>query len=66
LRAKISIFAGSCLNHVDEDRRVSERIASLERASTDTNTFWIDPRHRSAIALLQDPAQHIGEVVHSC
>jgi hypothetical protein len=66
LHAKISIFAGSCLNPVDEDRRVSERIASLERASTDTNTFWIDPHRRSAIVLLQDPAQHIGEVVYSC
>jgi hypothetical protein len=66
LRAKISIFASSCLNPIDEDRRVSEQIASLERASIDTNTFWIDPRHHSAIVLLQDPAQHIGEAVYSC
>jgi hypothetical protein len=66
LRAKICISAGYCLNPVDEDRRVSERIASLERASTDTNTFWTDPRHRSAIVLLQDHAQHIREAVDGC
>jgi hypothetical protein len=54
------------LNPVDEDRRVSDRIAALERASSDTNTFWIDPRHRSAIVLLQDCAQHIGELVDGC
>jgi hypothetical protein len=47
---------GSCFNPVYEDRQVSERIAALGRASTDTNTFWIDPRHRSAIILLQDRA----------
>jgi hypothetical protein len=54
------------LNPVDEDRRVSKRIAALERASTDTNTFWIDPQCRSAIVLLQDRAQHIGESVDGC
>jgi hypothetical protein len=58
--------SGSCLNPVDEDRRVSEWIAALERASSDTNTFWIDPRRRSAIVLLQDHAQHIGESVDGC
>jgi hypothetical protein len=57
---------GSCLNPVDEDRRVSERIAALERASTDTKTFWIDPHRRSAIIRLQDRAQHIGEAVDGC
>jgi hypothetical protein len=66
LRAEICISAGSCLNPVDEDCRVSERIAALERASTDTNTFWTDPRRRSAIVLLQDHAQHIGEAVDGC
>jgi hypothetical protein len=66
LRAEICISAGSCLNPVDEDRRVSERIAALERASTDTNTFWTDPRCRSAIVLLQDCAQHIKEAVYGC
>jgi hypothetical protein len=54
------------LNPIDENRRVSERIAALKRASTDTNTFWIDPRRRSAIVLLQDRAQHIGEAVDGC
>jgi hypothetical protein len=54
------------LNPVDEDRRVSEWIAALERASIDTNTFWVDPRRRSANALLQDHAQHIGEAVDGC
>jgi hypothetical protein len=66
LRAKVCIFAGSCLNPVDKDRRVSERIAALERASTDTNTFWVDPRRCSAIILLQDRAQHIGEALDGC
>jgi hypothetical protein len=39
LYAKIYTFTGSCLNPVDENRRVSEWIAALERALTDTNTF---------------------------
>jgi hypothetical protein len=64
--AKIYTFAGSCLNPVDENRRVSERIAALERASTDINTFWVDPHRCSAIVLLQDRAQHIGETVDGC
>jgi hypothetical protein len=54
------------LNPVDEDRRVSERIAALERASKDIETLWVDLRHRSAIALLQDHAHHIGEAVDGC
>jgi hypothetical protein len=66
LHAKICTFAGSCLNPVDEKRRVFEWIAALERASTDTNNFWVDPHHRSAIVLLQDHAQHIGESVDGC
>jgi hypothetical protein len=66
LRAEICISAGSCLNPIDEDRRVSERISALERASTDTNTFWTDLRRHSAIVLLQDRAQHIGEAVDGC
>jgi hypothetical protein len=45
---------------------VSERIAALERTLTGTNTFWVDPRRRSAIVLLQDRAQHIGEAVDGC
>jgi hypothetical protein len=58
--------SGSCLNPIDEDHRVSERIVALERASSDTNTFWIDPQRHSAIVLLQDRAQHIGESVDGC
>jgi hypothetical protein len=49
-------FPGACINPVDENRQVSEQILALERASSDTNTFWIDPRRRSAIVLLQDCA----------
>jgi hypothetical protein len=57
---------GTCLHSTDKDRRVSERIAALERASRDTNTLWVDLRRRSAIVLLQDRAQHIGEAVDGC
>jgi hypothetical protein len=57
---------GTCLHPTDEDRRVSERIAALERASGDTDTLWIDPRRRSAIVLQHDRAQHIGEAVDGC
>jgi hypothetical protein len=63
LRAKFCISAGSCLNPVDEDHQVSERIVALEKTSIDTNTFWIDPCRHSAIVLLQDHAQHIREAV---
>jgi hypothetical protein len=59
-------FTGACLNPIDKNHRVSERIAALERALSDTNTFWIEPRRRSAIVLLQDRAQHIGESVDGC
>jgi hypothetical protein len=54
------------LNPTDEDHRISEQIAALERASRDTDTLWVDPRHRNAIVLLQDRAQHIGEAVDGC
>jgi hypothetical protein len=57
---------GTCLNPTDEDRRIFERIAALERASRDTNTLWVDPWRRSAIVLLQDRAQHIGEAIDGC
>jgi hypothetical protein len=36
------------------------------RASKDTDTLWVDPRHCSAIVLLQDRAHHIGEAVDGC
>jgi hypothetical protein len=54
------------LDPVDEARRVSERVAALERVSSDTNTFWIDPRRRRAIVLLQDPVQYVRESVDGC
>jgi hypothetical protein len=56
----------TCLHPSDEDRRVSERIAALDRVSKDTNTLWADPWRRSAVVLLQDCAQHIGEAVNGC
>jgi hypothetical protein len=56
----------TCLHPADEDRRVAERIADLERVSKDTNSLWADPRRRSAVVLLQDRAQHIGEAVNGC
>jgi hypothetical protein len=53
---------GSC----SKDRRVNERTTALERVSLDTNTFWVDARHRSAIVLLQDQVRHVGEAVYHC
>jgi hypothetical protein len=57
---------GTCLKPTDEDRWISERIAALERASRDTNTLGVDPRHCSTVVLLQDRTQHIGEAVDGC
>jgi hypothetical protein len=57
---------GTCLDFVNEARRVSERIAALESSSGGVETFWSEPRHRNAIVLLQDHAQHIGEAVDGC
>jgi hypothetical protein len=59
-------YSGSCLNPIDEDRWISKRIAALERVLKDTDTLWVDLRHRSAIVLLQDRAHHIGETVDGC
>jgi hypothetical protein len=53
---------GTCLHPADEDRRVAERIAVLEKVSKDTNSLWVDPRCRNAVVLLQDRAQHIGKL----
>jgi hypothetical protein len=52
---------GTCLDFAAEDRRVTEQNAALERMSADVETLCSDPRRRSAIVLLQDRAQHIGE-----
>jgi hypothetical protein len=57
---------GTCLHPTDEDRRVAERIAALERVLKDTTSLWADPRRHSAVVLLQDRAQHIGEAVDGC
>jgi hypothetical protein len=54
------------LDFIDESHCVSERMAALERSSKGVKTFWSDPRRRSAIVLLQDRAQHIGEAVDGC
>jgi hypothetical protein len=57
---------GTCLDFAAEDRRVTERNAALERMFAGVETLWSDPRCRSAIVLLQDRAQHIGEAVDGC
>jgi hypothetical protein len=57
---------GTCLHPADENRRVAEKIVALERVSKDATSLWADPRHRSAIVLLQDHAQHIGEAMDGC
>jgi hypothetical protein len=57
---------GTCLHPANENRRVAERIAALEKVSKDASSLWADPRCRSAVVLLQDRAQHIGEVVDGC
>jgi hypothetical protein len=59
----IFIVVGTCLDFVGEARRISERIAALERLSGGVKTFWSDLRCRNAIVLLQDRSQHIGEAV---
>jgi hypothetical protein len=60
------IVVGTCLDFVGETCRISERIAALERSSEGVESFWSNPRHRRAIVLLQDHAQHIGEAVDGC
>jgi hypothetical protein len=57
---------GTCLDFAAEDHRVTERNAALEKMSAGIETLWSDPRRRSAIVLLQDRAQHIGESVDGC
>jgi hypothetical protein len=57
---------GTCLHPADENRRVAERIAALEKVSKDASSLWANPRRRSAVVLLQDRARHIGEVVDGC
>jgi hypothetical protein len=59
-------LTGTCLDFAAEDRRVTEQSAALEKMSAGVENLWSDPRHRSAIVLLQDRAQHIGEAVDGC
>jgi hypothetical protein len=54
------------LDFAAEERRVAERNAALEKMSTGCETLWSDPQCRSAIVMLQDRAQHIGESVDGC
>jgi hypothetical protein len=55
-----------CLDPIPEDRRVNKRATALDRVSSDTNTCWADSCRCSAVVLLQDRTQHIGEVVDGC
>jgi hypothetical protein len=57
---------GTCLHPADENRRVAERIIALEKESKDTTSLWANLQHCSAVVLLQDRAQHIGEAVDGC
>jgi hypothetical protein len=57
---------GTCLDFAAEDHRVTEQNAALEKMSVGIETLWSDPQCRSAIVLLQDRAQHIGESVDGC
>jgi hypothetical protein len=61
-----SCFPGVCLDPVAKNRRVSEKVAALERVSLNTNTFWVDACHRGAIVLLQDHVHHVGESIDDC
>jgi hypothetical protein len=60
------LVIGTCLDFAAEDRRVTERNAALKKMSASVETLWSNPRRRSAIVLLQDRAQHIGESVDGC
>jgi hypothetical protein len=60
------VIIGTCLDFAAEDRRVTEQNAALEKMSAGIETLWSDPRRWSAIVLLQDHVQHIGESVDGC
>jgi hypothetical protein len=57
---------GTSLDFAAEVHWVAEQNAALEKASKGIDSLWSDPRHRHAIVLLQDRAQHIGEAVDGC
>jgi hypothetical protein len=54
------------LDPVAKDCQVSKQTAALERVSLDTCTFWVDARRRSAIVLLRDHINHVGESIDGC
>jgi hypothetical protein len=58
--------SGISLNPTNENCRVSAPLEALERTSSGTNTFWIDPRRCNAVVLLQDRVQHVRESVDGC
>jgi hypothetical protein len=60
------VILGTCLDFAAEDRRVTVRNVALEKMTAGVATLWSDPRRRSAIVLLQDRAQRIGESVDGC
>jgi hypothetical protein len=45
---------GICLEPANEDRRVTERAAALQEATSDINTFWSDARRHHDVVRLQD------------
>jgi hypothetical protein len=57
------VILGTCPDYAAEACRVAERNVALEKTSEGIDSLWSDPRRRSAIVLLQDHAQHIGESV---
>jgi hypothetical protein len=57
---------GTCLDLVGESRRVSERIAALQKAAQGTESLWSNLHRYRTIVLLQDHAQHIGEAIDGC
>jgi hypothetical protein len=60
------VILGTCLDFAAEDRWVAEQNTALEKMSAGIDSLWSDPRRRHAIVLLQDRAQHIGELVDGC
>jgi hypothetical protein len=60
------VILGNCLDFAAEVRQVAERNTALEKTSEGIDSLWSDPRCHCAIVLLQDQAQHIGELVDGC
>jgi hypothetical protein len=64
----LKIFAAIFAFHLLTNLRLpgAEQIAALEKVSKGASSLWADTRCRSAVVLLQDRAQHIGEAVDGC